>query len=589
MLFSTLYNWLKYKSLPSSLLFLNRLFVERDSKHRRTTSNLGLTFRSSKWSAYARSNINTSTRKSYANWAFYTMTGYVSVFLTISYFSYCAWSVFPTTIPLIWLVWDSDTYWKALLTSSLICVAQAGLVSTRSALTSRWFGVDAYVEPVATLQQGLVIPSRLHKPLIYSWSSSSTLNSANSELFDFGQPTKPYKSLYKSLYSYVKSLARVHNIHGLPVCNESTSDPVLLKRVTMGSLGRPHSWAALEQSATSGFPQASFPTTLYTPLVDCVAFGHTAKPAACGTTLLHTWSLGSLHTETVQLGHDLTTPTGPFYLAGLPYSDLSKLSHLSTELAPLCDSLNSQASLVRWYRWLYKYNTLHRSSTAASLYINATLKLTGSGFYDSSLTSRNIWSASFKTTGSHKSKQPLGKQPLCALYESLYGDYVNSSAQQSASLSHSAAFYNSPDMTLLATYPQSYHWYVQRFYQINALKATHSATLPNVNVPVLTTAVRGVSNLGLSDLLLGSQSQDSLTAGYHTLEPRSGSLEFFRKSSTSGDLDVYLDYSDQTFLSKERCESLMNTLGPRSGGDIIVYRSVDIEPYVATTFEVNLG
>jgi hypothetical protein len=49
MLFQRLYNWIKYKTLPSSFLFKNRLFIERDSKHRRVLSNFGLSFRNSKW------------------------------------------------------------------------------------------------------------------------------------------------------------------------------------------------------------------------------------------------------------------------------------------------------------------------------------------------------------------------------------------------------------------------------------------------------------------------------------------------------------------------------------------------------------
>ena len=67
MLFSKIFNWVKYKTLPPSILFSNRLFVERDSKHRRVTSNLGLTFRNSKWSTYARSNINIGHQSSYFN------------------------------------------------------------------------------------------------------------------------------------------------------------------------------------------------------------------------------------------------------------------------------------------------------------------------------------------------------------------------------------------------------------------------------------------------------------------------------------------------------------------------------------------
>lgn len=57
MLFQQLYNLIKYKTLPASFLFKNRLFIERDSKHKRILTNFGLIFRNSKWSQYESYNI----------------------------------------------------------------------------------------------------------------------------------------------------------------------------------------------------------------------------------------------------------------------------------------------------------------------------------------------------------------------------------------------------------------------------------------------------------------------------------------------------------------------------------------------------
>ena len=65
MLFKRLFNWLKLKSLPSSVLFKNRLFVERDSKHRRIMSSWGLTFRNSKWTNYSLSNVSSRSITSF--------------------------------------------------------------------------------------------------------------------------------------------------------------------------------------------------------------------------------------------------------------------------------------------------------------------------------------------------------------------------------------------------------------------------------------------------------------------------------------------------------------------------------------------
>nr|APW82371.1 CcmFII [Urostyla grandis] len=49
MLFKHFYTWIKFKTLPPSFLFKNRLFVERDSKRTRVFNNVGLTFRNERW------------------------------------------------------------------------------------------------------------------------------------------------------------------------------------------------------------------------------------------------------------------------------------------------------------------------------------------------------------------------------------------------------------------------------------------------------------------------------------------------------------------------------------------------------------
>jgi len=65
MTFKRLFNWLKLKMLPSSVLFKNRLFIERDSKHRRVMSNFGLTFRNSKWTNYSLLNVSVRSINSF--------------------------------------------------------------------------------------------------------------------------------------------------------------------------------------------------------------------------------------------------------------------------------------------------------------------------------------------------------------------------------------------------------------------------------------------------------------------------------------------------------------------------------------------
>ena len=57
-MFIKTYNYLKLKALPSSILNKCRILLERNSKHRRITSQFGSTFRNSKWTDYTLNNIN---------------------------------------------------------------------------------------------------------------------------------------------------------------------------------------------------------------------------------------------------------------------------------------------------------------------------------------------------------------------------------------------------------------------------------------------------------------------------------------------------------------------------------------------------
>ena len=143
MLFSRVYNWIKYKTLPPSVLFLNRLFVERDSKHRRVTSNLGLTFRNSKWSTYARVNININSKTSYLQ---LILKSILSLFLILSIFKFSNYynliPVYNYLYPLIWFLSDADLYLKVIFSSSLFCTIQLICSSAYSKLLSLVFNSD---------------------------------------------------------------------------------------------------------------------------------------------------------------------------------------------------------------------------------------------------------------------------------------------------------------------------------------------------------------------------------------------------------------------------------------------------------------
>ena len=126
MIFRRLYNWLKLKMLPPSISFKNRLYIERDSKTRRITSNLGLTFRNSKWTNYNRTDINLNIKFSWSKSFFIFLTLVALVFWVFNLKEhYLTISIFNTSSYIIFSTKDLITEY---LTSSIFCMALVGTI-----------------------------------------------------------------------------------------------------------------------------------------------------------------------------------------------------------------------------------------------------------------------------------------------------------------------------------------------------------------------------------------------------------------------------------------------------------------------------
>jgi hypothetical protein len=187
-------------TLPPSVLFLNRLYVERDSKHRRVTSNLGLTFRNSKWSSYARVNINIGSQNSYVTFLskFITFLILVEGILkfTVYYNISSLQSPFYTSL---WFLLDADLYFKTFLISSLLCNFQLLF----NFILPKWLSYTTDQPNYKSEMSQLHLPKRLHKPLLYLWSTRGSQIRVFSENY-FDSPSSelvsPPQTLLYSLY-----------------------------------------------------------------------------------------------------------------------------------------------------------------------------------------------------------------------------------------------------------------------------------------------------------------------------------------------------------------------------------------------------
>lgn len=507
MLFTRLYNWIKYKTLPPSVLFLNRLFVERDSKHRRVTSNLGLTFRNSKWSTYARTNINLESRTSYMNLLLKLVLVIISFVALINFTS-----LFDTTpleslsFTLMWFLFDADLYLKLAFSSTIACSAQLILNSVYNSIF-RGFNADAQVShTIPSTQPNLYIPKRLHKPLFYTWLVGSPITSDSSSLFQntsvSGEAQEAYSMVLHNLYKSVHLLKYVSNAD-------------LMQNVNM----QPDSSSLLPLTVSTSYVALRTDYSLF----NLNSSGVTVNDE------LSRYSLNSIHRELGLNPNTLQTTSGLFYYPEMSYSTLNALAMGYPETSGVRTSVTNQLKVIQWNRWLYKYNILHRSLLSASSSLTFTKRLLNSGFYTSSLSTNNIWASSALQASK------LSSANFSELSRSVYGDPYGIAGSNNTFLSPSTHFFNTSNATSFKFYETSYHWFVKRFYSLNNLGSNSVISSSRLNTNYL------------ADL---SQSLESYNNASLGLTPSTST------ANTLTSTNLTLSYFDNITFSKTSLEML---------------------------------
>ena len=534
MLFSKVFNWLRYKTLPPSFLFLNRLFLERDSKHRRVMSNLGLTFRNSKWSPYARTNVTIADKRTYLNLALTLFGLLVALVFTLNFSSLYDSSWIQTRLAgLLWFITDADLYLKTALTSSFICLVHTSLMSLKAKVSP--FN-EALVDssPTTTIANpGVRSLTRRHKSLLYVWLTNNLESEQFDNLYDAKSSLSP--ALYKSIFSLSFLLNQSASVHSNPQL-ETRSALAPSSNLQMLSLE-----FEIFRSRDNSHQTQSFNTTA-------------------------NWSLSSIHTELSLTNPEITTPKGLFYMPDFSTAQLNRVVNSLPELSPLKTSVDNQLTLIRWNRWLYKYSVLHRSSIKAAARITDAKKLLNTGFYDSSLFSRNLWAS--PTLGASSEGETVAL--LGSLHRSLYGDYRNLYQISSPTLVPGSNYLATSNVKLLNFYESSYYWWAQRAYSMLSLGSDSAVFKPQLNTlsssNLLRTSVDAANAHSKASLPIEAILSNSVSP-FRTSNDLARGASLNTPSST----DVYLNYYDRTLFSKVRVEMTKSLLQNKSQGEISIY------------------
>lgn len=431
--------------LPNSLIAKNRLFLERDSKHRRITTRVGNTFRNSKWSNYTLKNTNVNDNYTFIHLALFSFkvifivifTWNIAYFLNELYvtniiFDYF-FNHFDTTLnfsgqtkfilPLIWhflvkLVLEESLY--KLLSGKSTNLFNQPFSSINNSYSS------SFKQPLEQINaQNLINHSKL--------ATNSNLSMGETKLF-----------ILPSLFLY-----RILNN------NFSYSRPNLIQDGVFSSVSLMLSQSEHSLNSVKTLELKKF------------------------TTNSNKWLLTNHKTDL----------NGLFYINNFNYQLLNNL--LSNPLLQtISTNVTNYNNIVKTLRWSYRYNILHRKVLTNSNKLTTSKHLLGSGFFDSQMTNSNIWLSdnlsrftNFQTLSNSLSNYWLG------LYKSNLGR-INPTFINNSYLSSTSNTFN-----LLSFYETSFIFFIKRFYYFMGLQSnTFSSTLNLSNDVRTDTNLRTTSN-----------------------------------------------------------------------------------------------
>ena len=492
MLFQRLYNWIKYKTLPSSFLFKNRLFIERDSKHRRVLSNFGLSFRNSKWSNYETYNIKSQFRKSYFRFFFWISI----VFLTFGflfYFNkyYILFYFFNNISFFFWISIDTFDYYFSFLTwmftiffSLLFNLIYSYFFfnnfSNNNSLDLNFKNNSFLKFPTNTSShnKNLYVSKHDLNWLLYSWLTNATAAKNTfilENIFEF----KTNKIWWNSYNDFFIKLYRLSFFLNLTSSNSSiftlqnkitNFSNIFYKGNYYNTLNYFNNNSSLTNHSALIF---YYFINNYTQYFDQISNKNSSLTFLKNNS---EWNLYNLNNELELNSLLLKSKNGMFFLNDFNYQKFSYFIFNFEELWSLNLFFKNQLNASKWNRWLYRYSILHRKILKFSHKLTLSKRLINSGFYDSKIFNKNIWA-----------NECLNKITNDGTFSSFFSNYYSDIFKNEFSIdsNYSINLLNNSSqkdtLNLLNFYENSYFWYLKRFYLFNSLSNNFIKSKTKIN------------------------------------------------------------------------------------------------------------
>lgn len=479
MLFQRLYNWIKYKTLPPSFLFKNRLFIERDSKHRRVLTNFGLSFRNSKWSNYESYNIKNNFKNLYFRYIFWIFFSLVTLLFVFYFKKYYIFFYFFNNLSFFfWISIDTFDYYL----SFLIWLATISLSLLFNILYSFFFFnnfssnknndkrynklLPNYSKNFNLTSKDLYVSKHDLNWMMYSWLKNPNCKKNNKILENLFE-TSVNKNLWNQYYDFFTKLYKLsYLINLLSEKNTFFNLNINLNKLTIKNFKGDY-FGLLNYFNNSNLLN-NYSALILNYFLNNYKTYFDAKnqnsPSLRFLTNRFDSNLNNLTTENNKYSFLTKNKNGMFFFDELNYQKFSFLIFNFNELWSLNIYLKNQLNGAKWNRWLYRYSILHRKLLKNSHKLTLAKRLISSGFYDSKIFDKNIWAS-----------EHLGKFVNSNSINSIFYSYYQNlfSVNKSNFFNHKILNNNNLNqknsLNLLNFYENSYFWYLKRFYLLNTL------------------------------------------------------------------------------------------------------------------------
>lgn len=500
MLLQRLYNWIKYKSLPSSFLFKNRLFIERNTKHRRIYSIFGALIRNSKWGNFELSNLKIQFRLNYTKYIFWIFLGFILFFLSWFFKKYYIYTyAFNSVALFVWLSIDAFDYY---LSFGLWCITAFIAISTnwvysyfiervnfkpvsfKTIFSSSFF--DDFVRTEDVIQQPALDLLDV-KYLFYNWISHNNNSHDNSIFLENFFDSEINKKQWENCYDFFIKLFKATHL-----CNlNSEFFSIKYLHYTFTNL-KPLCFNSNLKQLFLHYSNTTVINNHFTLLFWYTLNGYlnyyswrtSNLPSLRLLQIQHIWNLNTFDIESNKYSLSNVNMAGGFYLPFFTFNNLSSYSFNFFELWNFSSFAKNQINAAKWNRWLYKYSILHRRFLRNSHKITLTKKLFTSGFYDNKFFNKNTWNAAH-TKGINV---PFLNNLNSIYYKNLLNTASPSTLKwQTQNLNPVQSHFMKKNIALFSFYENSYLWVAKRFFCFNTIPSNfinssiNTKTLNNIN------------------------------------------------------------------------------------------------------------